>query len=299
MKRMLVVNRVKKWWVRFVVFLLGAIVLTTTICIEGCGNSNTPISQSIPIITVQPQNITVTSHESAIFSVTVTGYPNPTYQWNLGGTAIPGAVSASYTTPPTSVAMNGESYTVTVTNSLGSVTSSAAILTVNSIDTNALYFNSLPSGVSVTTNTGSYLVGFEFTANRPIIVTQLGFYDSNLSGNPETFAPTLVGLYDITTATLMGSVTVQSTSTPSTIFRYAPLDTPLELNTSDIYAAVAVTGNNNFESGFNYTGQLSSSLTWLGFARYGVTNLVQTSVLVEPNYNWTTTGYIGPNIIFY
>src|SRR5438309_2052142 len=47
------------------------------------------------------------------------------------GTAITGASSASYTTPTTSTSDNGEQFTVVVSNSAGSVTSSAATLTIN------------------------------------------------------------------------------------------------------------------------------------------------------------------------
>jgi hypothetical protein len=47
------------------------------------------------------------------------------------GTAIGGATSASYTTPAETTADNGAQFTVVVTNSVGNVTSNAAILTVN------------------------------------------------------------------------------------------------------------------------------------------------------------------------
>src|SRR5207245_585351 len=47
------------------------------------------------------------------------------------GTAISGATSASYTTPATTSSDNGAQFTVVVSNSVGSVTSSAATLTVN------------------------------------------------------------------------------------------------------------------------------------------------------------------------
>ena len=59
------------------------------------------------------------------------GDPAPTYQWNLNGQAIAGATSATYTTPPTTLLMLGQSYTVTVANPAGTVTSSAATLTVD------------------------------------------------------------------------------------------------------------------------------------------------------------------------
>jgi hypothetical protein len=53
------------------------------------------------------------------------------YQWNLGGVAISGATSSSYTVPPTNVVNSGSVYTVTLTNMAGSVTSSGATLLVS------------------------------------------------------------------------------------------------------------------------------------------------------------------------
>ena len=52
-----------------------------------------------------------------------------TYQWKLGGTNISGATSSSYTIASAQTA-NAGNYTVTVSNSVGSVTSSTATLTV-------------------------------------------------------------------------------------------------------------------------------------------------------------------------
>jgi len=55
-----------------------------------------------------------------------------TYQWSKSGAAISGATSSTYTTPVTVIADNGALFTVVVTNSMGSATSNAATLTVNS-----------------------------------------------------------------------------------------------------------------------------------------------------------------------
>jgi hypothetical protein len=81
-------------------------------------------------ITAQPANIIVTAPATATFSVVASGAAPLSYQWQKNGSAIPGATSASYTTPATTAVDNGTSFTVTVTNSTGSVTSSAAVLTV-------------------------------------------------------------------------------------------------------------------------------------------------------------------------
>jgi hypothetical protein len=87
---------------------------------------NTP-----PSITTQPSNQTVTAGQSATFSVVASGPGTLTYQWLKNGGAISGATSASYTTPATTGADNGSLFTVTVSDSVGSVTSGAATLTVN------------------------------------------------------------------------------------------------------------------------------------------------------------------------
>lgn len=87
-----------------------------------------------PTITTQPVSQTVTAGTSVTFSVTATGVPTPTYQWAKNGAAISGATATTYTlsSPATS---DAGSYTVTVSNSAGSVTSNAATLTVNAVVT--------------------------------------------------------------------------------------------------------------------------------------------------------------------
>ena len=84
-----------------------------------------------PTISTQPASQTVNVGQTATFSVTATGTGTLTYQWKKNGTAISGATAASYTTPATAASDNGSSFTVTVTGSMGNVTSNAATLTVN------------------------------------------------------------------------------------------------------------------------------------------------------------------------
>ena len=82
-----------------------------------------------PLITTQPADQSTTAGQTATLTATATGNPAPTYQWQKNGTDIPGATSASYTITNAQQTDAG-SYTVVVTNSLGSVTSNAATLTV-------------------------------------------------------------------------------------------------------------------------------------------------------------------------
>ncbi len=113
-------------------FLSAAALLTLTFLVAcgGGGGGSTPPAPVAPTISTQPVNQSVLAGATATFSVTATGTAPLTYQWKKGGTAIAGATSSSYTTPATVVGDSGASFTVTVTNSAGAITSSAATLTV-------------------------------------------------------------------------------------------------------------------------------------------------------------------------
>src|SRR6266566_95904 len=84
-----------------------------------------------PSITMQPANQTVTTGQTAMFSVAATGTAPLAYQWNKNNVAIGGANSSSYATPATTSSDNGARFTVVVSNAAGSSTSSAATLTVS------------------------------------------------------------------------------------------------------------------------------------------------------------------------
>jgi pectate lyase len=93
-----------------------------------------------PTILAQPVSQTVTAGSSVTFTVVVSGTAPLSYQWKFNGANISGATSSSYTIASAQT-NNAGSYTVTVSNSVGSVTSTAATLTVNSGSSggNAIY----------------------------------------------------------------------------------------------------------------------------------------------------------------
>ena len=84
---------------------------------------------SAPIITNQPKNVSVTQGNNAVFSVTATGTAPMSYQWRKNGANISGANAANYSISNTTSA-NAGTYSVIVSNTSGSVTSSNATLTV-------------------------------------------------------------------------------------------------------------------------------------------------------------------------
>jgi hypothetical protein len=72
----------------------------------------------------------VISSFSSTFFVSASGTAPFTYVWRKDGSTVVGGNSSSYTLNNTTSADSGN-YTVTITNSVGSVTSTAATLTVN------------------------------------------------------------------------------------------------------------------------------------------------------------------------
>lgn len=104
--------------------------------LAACGSSDdsparpSPPAAVAPTITVAPAAATVTEGDSASFSVSAAGTAPLTYQWQRNGTAISGATAATYTLV-TGLGDDDAQFRVVVSNSAGSVTSSAAVLRVN------------------------------------------------------------------------------------------------------------------------------------------------------------------------
>jgi hypothetical protein len=103
----------------------------------------------------------VTAGATATFSVVATGTATLTYQWSKNGANISGATSASYTTPATVSGDNGASFVVVVSNSAGSATSNAAILTVTSAAV----------APTITTQPGNQTVTVGATATFSVVAT--------------------------------------------------------------------------------------------------------------------------------
>lgn len=95
--------------------------------------------RAAPVIVTPPADQFVAGGNPATFSVVATGYPVPTYQWRRNGTAIPGATGGTFTIATPRNSDEGR-YDVTVTNELGSVTSTPATLDVDMKDVTGTYF---------------------------------------------------------------------------------------------------------------------------------------------------------------
>jgi len=108
-------------------------VLVSNAVSSSLSNEATLTVNLTPVITVQPQDVTVSAGTPAQFNVTATGTPPLTFIWRKNGQAIPGAPNLpSFTTAPTTPGNNGELYSVRISNSAGFVVSNSALLTVTS-----------------------------------------------------------------------------------------------------------------------------------------------------------------------
>ena len=122
----------------------------TVVVTNGTGSatsSNATLTVNVPPdISVQPTAQTITAGATATFSVTATGTAPFSYQWKKNGTDISGATSNTYATPAMSTGGSGVEYSVVVSNSAGTVTSSSATLTVNKSSATGYSYVPNPSG---------------------------------------------------------------------------------------------------------------------------------------------------------
>lgn len=138
--------------------------------VNGGGIYTAFIPTNPPSITQQPQNLASCPGSSSLFTVAVTGTPPFAYQWRKEGTNladgghVAGSTTATLTLQSVS-ASDVASYDVVVTNLVGSVTSSPAILIVGPVPAKAtpIIVNGFIIGATVTDGGCGY-------TNSPFIV---------------------------------------------------------------------------------------------------------------------------------
>ena len=100
----------------------SSVTIYTTLTVD-------PPPPVFPAITAPPASQVVTPGGPVTFTITATGFPVPTYQWYFNNAPIAGATGSTLNIPVADAGAVG-AYTVTATNSQGSVTSTAAALAV-------------------------------------------------------------------------------------------------------------------------------------------------------------------------
>jgi hypothetical protein len=152
-------------WVEFI----RSTGTTYSISLSGTGTAAssgpTPIPPVVaPSITSQPASAKIIAGQTATFNVAATGTAPMSYQWMKNGSALSGAISSSYTTAAETTADNNAQFSVTLSNSAGSATSNAAVLTVSSA-TVAPTITSQPASQTILSGkTATFSVGATGTA---------------------------------------------------------------------------------------------------------------------------------------
>ena len=162
-----------------------------------------------PAITAQPSSVVVTMNSSPSFTVGATG-SSLLYQWKLNGANLLGATGSTYTVSSASNLSVG-TYTVTVSNVLGSATSNPATLMVNGGGGNLPAITAPPAAAII--NVGSYNSFHVSASGSPPLhyqwlkdgVAVAGGTNSSLLVNPAALND--AGNYAVTVSNLWGWTT--------------------------------------------------------------------------------------------
>jgi hypothetical protein len=125
--------------------------------------------QLAPYLSSQPINLVVTLGQSAAFSAAGQGVPAPGYQWLKNGSPVANTTNATLTIASAG-AGDAANYSVIISNSVGSVTSDVATLTVNVPPAPTIDSLTLSSGqLSFEVNgSAGYLYGIQTSTNLTI-----------------------------------------------------------------------------------------------------------------------------------
>lgn len=187
--------------------------------------NTTPIGPvAIPIITTQPVGSTNLVGTTASFSVSVTVTSGPSlfnYQWRLAGTNLPAATNNPLVLPSLTLNQSGN-YSVVVSDSAGSVTSSPALLVVQSIlimvngQTAVGSFSTVaPASVTLT---GSFPGGFIFyTLDGSTPTTSSTLYSGPIILNNSAVVSAIGVSSDFSQSNYASPVTVQITTPAYTL----------------------------------------------------------------------------------
>lgn len=234
---------------------------------QGQVTSNVAMLRLPPVITQQPSDVIVPLGGTATFSVTVTSYTSPVYQWFKNDLAISGANSSTYIISNVQSDSAG-AYRVSVANVAGQVSSASANLTIGSAPVFTTHPQSqnktVGSSVSFsTTHTGSTPITYQWLKNGTAIsgATSATYSISNVqashAGNYALRATNTHGTATSQAATLNVGAAPSITAQPQSLARAIGSSA-----TFSVTASGSGTLTYQWKRGTaNITGAMSSSYT--------------------------------------
>ena len=166
-----------------------------------------------PSIAVQPASQTVIQNANASFIVTAISPLLPSYQWRFNGTNIAGATTSAYTRTTAHKGFDDGNYAVLITNSAGSVTSDAALLTiiVPPLITQPPHSLSVVQGTNIVfsvgvSNLSTLPLSYQWQWNGTDVPAATGSSYSKI-----VVAPTNSGTYSVTVSNVAGSTNISAT----------------------------------------------------------------------------------------
>jgi hypothetical protein len=277
---------------------------TISVALSGSG-ANSSTQTVPPSITTQPASQTITSGNTATFSVAAAGTAPMSYQWRSNGSNISGASSSSYTTATEATASSGSQFSVVVSNSAGNVTSSGAVLTVNAAPVGAL--NSSSSSLSFgnvnVTNNESLGVTLTNAGSSSISISNVsvagaGFDPSGVSSGqiiPGGGTATLSVAFDPAAGgTVNGNVTITSNaSDPSLVINLSGtgVQGAVPVNLTWTASTSAVAGYNVFRSTIS-----AGSYSQLNASLVNGTQYTDSTALGGQTYYYVVTAVSASNV---
>ena len=238
-----------------------------------------PPPNTAPSFTTQPSGQTVTTGNSVSFTASASGNPAPTYQWKKDGVVLSGATSSSYSIASVASGDAG-TYTVVATNSVSSVTSSGAVLTVQAAPpTNvAPTITTQPTSLTVTTGgSATFTVGASGTPTPTFQWNKNGVAISGATGSSYTIASTAsgdAGTYTAVATNVAGTAT--SNAATLTVQAPPPPNTAPSITTQPTSQTVTVGNSVTFTVGAS--GNPAPTYQWSkgGVAVSGATSAAYT-----------------------
>ncbi len=280
--------------------LLGFLAVTLGLLnTSGCAGGFQGYKPVAPTVVTQPASVTVPLGQTATFSVSATGTGTITYQWYKNGVAISGANSSSYTTPPTVAGDTDAVFTVTVSNSTGSVTSGPATVTVQLPTPVAKSL--VPSSATPPYNSSVMLLATFSGGTAVIGSTGVGSSDISASAVSGSSYPTPLltspKTYTLTVTDSKGNVVSTTCLVTPTAVAITPISPANQtLAPGQIPFAATATGGVTNNLAWTATGGTFAANVWTAPTTPGTYTITATSV-DEPSVSVSTTITISAPII--